>query len=379
MEENTIEKINTIEKFKKKNRFFELYICKLLKQISNKNGINSNAKQQLNSTICIMASYISNLIFKLTEIAKKKTISIKEVINAVKIIFPIKLANKCIIEGYKSIKNFTNKKLVKGGSRQGKAGIVFPPSIIEKFLRNFGYSKIMITSSSPVFFATILEYFASELLSLSINFANTNKRIRITIRDLELGVRHNKEISDVFNKLNIFFIGGGVIPYIHSSLITTKKRKKKGLETTKKYRFRYGTVAIREIKKLQKTSDCLTFAKFPFERLVRNIVNKTNNGMKISKDVFIILQYHVEQYMIKFLKHANLAAIHASRVKLMPVDLQFIRTINDITNSKEDCLKEDCSNEDCSKEDCSKEDCLKEDCLKEDCLKEDCLSTSDKM
>jgi histone H3 len=222
----------------------------------------------------------------------------------------------------------------KGSSRQGKAGIIFPPSIVEKFLRNFGYSKVMVTSSSPVFLASILEYFVSELLISAIKFSNTNKRIRITIRDLELSLRNNKELSDVFDKLNISFIGGGVIPYIHSSLITTKQRKKKKvLENTKKpHRFRYGTVALREIKKLQKTSDCLTFAKFPFERLVRNIVNKSNDGMKISKDVFIILQYHIEQYIIEFLKNSNLAAIHAGRVKLMPVDLEFIRTIRGISN-----------------------------------------------
>ena len=347
MEENTIEKTNTIEKSntkKKKNHFFELYICKLLKQISDKNGINSNAKQQLNSAICIIASYISNVIFKLTEIAKKKTISIKEVVNAVKVIFSGNLAENSIREGHKSIENFTNKKVSKGSSRQGKAGIIFPPSIVEKFLRNFGYSKVMVTSSSPVFLATILEHFVSELLISAIKFANTNKRIRITIRDLELSVRNNKELSEVFNKINISFIGGGVIPYIHSSLIATKQRKKKVLETTKKTRrFRYGTVAIRDIKKLQKTSDCLTFAKFPFERLVRNIVNKTNDGMKISKDVFIILQYHIEQYMIEFLRNSNLAAIHAGRVKLMPIDLQFIRTINGILNTKEECTKEECT------------------------------------
>ena len=36
---------------KKKSRFFETYISKVLKQISDKNGITSNSKQQLNSSI----------------------------------------------------------------------------------------------------------------------------------------------------------------------------------------------------------------------------------------------------------------------------------------------------------------------------------------
>ena len=45
--------------------------------------------------------------------------------------------------------------------------------------------------------------------------------------------------------------------------------------------------------------------------------------------------------MIEFLRNSNLAAIHAGRVKLMPSDLQFIRTINGILNTKEECTKVD--------------------------------------
>jgi len=37
--------------------------------------------------------------------------------------------------------------------------------------------------------------------------------------------------------------------------------------------------------------------------------------MKISKEVFIILQYNIEQYIIDILRDANLTAIHSGRVK----------------------------------------------------------------
>jgi hypothetical protein len=46
--------------------------------------------------------------------------------------------------------------------------------------------------------------------------------------------------------------------------------------------------------------------------------------MKISKDVFIVLQYYVEQFVVDFLRDANSAAIHSGRVKLMPADINFI-------------------------------------------------------
>ena len=66
---------------KKKTRFFETYIAKVLKQVSETNGITSNAKQQLNSILCIISKIISTSVTNLTEIAKKKTLSEKEVIK----------------------------------------------------------------------------------------------------------------------------------------------------------------------------------------------------------------------------------------------------------------------------------------------------------
>ena len=329
---------------KKKTHYFETYISKVLKQVSPNNGITSNSKQQLNSAVCIIAKEIYYLVMKLTEFAKKKTISDKEVSNAIKIIFSGDLAANSIREGEKSIKTFNNDISNNGGSRQGKAGIIFPLSISEKFLRNFGYSKIMVAKSAPIFLAAVLEYFVAEILISATKSAIDNNRIRITIRDLQLSVSNDIEFSLLFNKLNLSFIGGGVVPFIHPCLLTKKphKYKKKDLnnDSKKNHRFRPGTVAIREIKKYQKMSDCLTFAKFPFERLVRHICSQSINNssindlskhtIKISKDVFIILQYFIEQYIVSILKDANAAAIHAGRVKLMITDIEFVCNLKGI-------------------------------------------------
>jgi histone H3 len=333
---NTLsDKVLTTFQKKKKSRFFETYISKVLKQISDKNGITSNAKQQLNSAICILARSISFTASRLTEISKKRTASDKEVENAVRVLFSGDLSDNSVIEGIKSVQKF-NIESSKGTSRQGKAGIVFPPSITEKFLRNFGYSRIMITKSAPIFLASVLEYVVAEVLLIASKHSNINKRVRITIRDIYISVKEDQELSKLFNTLNISFIGGGSIPYIHSSLIVKKQRKKKpttiyDIHEKKPHRFRPGTVAIREIKRFQKMSNCLTFAKYPFERLVRHTVSKKNGGMKISKDVFIILQYFIEQYIVDILKDSNSAAIHAGRVKLMLSDIEFISSIRGIS------------------------------------------------
>jgi len=43
---------------------------------------------------------------------------------------------------------------------------------------------------------------------------------------------------------------------------------------------------------------------------------------KIGKDVFIILQHFMEQYIIDLLYNANYLTIHAGRIKLIPLDIQ---------------------------------------------------------
>lgn len=377
---------------KKKTRFFETYISKVLKQVSDSNGITSNSKQQLNSALCLISRLIATTVITLTEMAKKKTMSDKEVKNALLIVLPEQLAANAIIEGQKAVASFEKVGNVKGTSRQEKASILFSPAISEKFLRNFGYSKVMVTSQAPVYMAGALEYLTSEILENASASAKDNKRIRINIRDLELGVRNDNELNMFFTNNNISFLGGGVTPFIHKSLLTKKirnKKRTKKVETVtdgdkKKHRFRPGTVSLREIRRFQKMSNCLTFAKFPFEKLVRQVVTSHNNSpMKISKDVFIVLQYFIEQQLATLLRNANFAAIHAGRVKLMPIDIDFVNSIargtqnpyqmGDIIHIEEDqaVIDQDEKDEEEEEEDDQEDICVEVDVEDEELLEEE--------
>jgi histone H2A len=311
---------------KKRTHMFETYISKVLKQISSQNGITHNAKQQLNSALCHILKYISQNTIKLTSIAKKKTISLKEVENALKLSLSGKLLVNSLNIGNKSLENIASNgtNVNVNSSRQLKAGIIFPPSIVEKFLRCFGTSKIMVSGNSPIFLASVLEYICYEILDLSVGLCSEGKHIRITIRDLELSVRNDTELNDLFCKNNISFLGGGVVPFIHSSLLnkTKIKKKTKKEQTTSHHRFRYGTLAIKNIKKQQKISNSLVLSKSPFEKLLRNYfkMNQSEN-QKISKEVFTVLQYFIEQYIVNILKNSNFLAIHSGRVKVIPSDI----------------------------------------------------------
>ena len=319
MESNNI--INSsaeIQRKKKKQQHqFEIYINKLLRYISQSNDITSNAKQQLNSALCLIVKQVSILIDELIIISKKKTIYIKEIENVITLLIPnkdflqdiLQKANETtqrFLDFEQEITSENDRNYYK--SRQVKAGLIFPPALVDKFLRR---SNKMVTRTSPIYLSSIIENITEKILICSVDVCNKNKRVRITIRDLELGVRLDDVLNHLFSSMNITFLGGGVIPYIHSSLLDKKEKKK------------YGTIAIKNIKKQQKLSNALLISKLSFEKIVRNIFSTYSvDQKKISRDVFVILQFFIEQYIIDLLKDSNFLAIHCQRKKLLPIDIQ---------------------------------------------------------
>ena len=325
---------------KKRTRYFETYIGKVLKKDSGSQikGITSNAKQQFNSFLCILARIIVSHAVSLTELSQKRTISDKEIKNAVGMILSTDF-HRSITNACDASQKAYNECETSGCSRQEKANIVFPPSIAEKFIRGYGLNKIMVTSNSPLALAVALEEICSKLMAGATQSACSMKRCRITIRDLEMSAREDPDISMIMRKNNITFLGGGVVPFLHPSLkVKPAKRKKKAAPpgddkqpTAKKtHRFRPGTVAVREIRKYQRTSNCLTFPKYPFEKIVRNILESSSDReekVKVSKEVFTVLQYFVEQHLVGILSAANKVAIHSQRIKVIASDIRIVQEI----------------------------------------------------
>lgn len=318
---------------RKRVRYFEIYISRVLRKVSENNGITADARQQLNNILCIIAKLVSDRVLALTEIAKKKTISEKEVMNALHITLPFELGEATSQAGQLAVERFDSLDTTKGVSRQERAGIIFPPSTVEKYLRKFGYTNVMVTSHAPIHLAAALEYLASEILENGVEVATNRKHVRITVRDLELGVRADPEMDDFFVSCGLAFLGGGVVPYIHPTLLTKRKRRVRSITVKygsgrRPHRYRPGTVSLREIRKYQKSSDTLTLAKFPFEKSVRQIVlHEKGDSLKISKDVFTVLQHFIEQNITNLLRQANAVAIHSGRVKLLASDLTIVRMI----------------------------------------------------
>lgn len=104
----------------------------------------------------------------------------------------------------------------------------------------------------------------------------------------------------------------------------TSAAKKKAPEVggiKKPHRFRPGTVALREIRKYQKTTDLL-IRKLPFQRLVREIAQDHKADLRFQASAVLATQEFAENALIKLLEEANLCTLHAKRVTVMPKDLQ---------------------------------------------------------
>ena len=112
-------------------------------------------------------------------------------------------------------------------------------------------------------------------------------------------------------------------------LVAQKIARKSAPVTTgvkKPHRFKPGTVALREIRKYQKSTDLL-IRKLPFQRLVREIAHEFKQELRFQSSAVLALQEAAEAYLVSLFEDTNLAAIHAKRVTIMTRDLQLAKRI----------------------------------------------------
>ncbi|KAF1886471.1 hypothetical protein Lal_00045703 [Lupinus albus] len=106
--------------------------------------------------------------------------------------------------------------------------------------------------------------------------------------------------------------------------LATKAARKSAPATggvKKPHRFRPGTVALREIRKYQKSTELL-IRKLPFQRLVREIAQDFKTDLRFQSSAVSALQEAAEAYLVGLFEDTNLCAIHAKRVTIMPKDIQ---------------------------------------------------------
>ena len=111
--------------------------------------------------------------------------------------------------------------------------------------------------------------------------------------------------------------------------LATKAARKSAPATggvKKPHRFRPGTVALREIRRYQKSTELL-LRKLPFQRLVREVASEYKSDLRFQASAIAALQEATEAYMVSLFEDSNLCAIHGKRVTVMPKDMQLAKRI----------------------------------------------------
>jgi len=119
---------------------------------------------------------------------------------------------------------------------------------------------------------------------------------------------------------------GGKAPRKTPSQTAAKKNASVQGGIKKPHRFHPGTVALREIRKFQKTTNLL-IRRAPFQRLVREVAQSYNTTIRFQMTALMALQEAAESYIVQLFESTNLCAIHAKRVTIMPRDIQLARRL----------------------------------------------------
>ena len=107
-----------------------------------------------------------------------------------------------------------------------------------------------------------------------------------------------------------------------------RRSKKPRGKVRKPRRFRPGTVALREIRRYQKTTELL-IKKLPFQRLVREIVCSMyrTTTYRFQSTALLALQEASEDFLVNMFGMVNHIAIHSKRQTVMPKDLALWRRL----------------------------------------------------
>jgi histone H3 len=119
---------------------------------------------------------------------------------------------------------------------------------------------------------------------------------------------------------------GGSAPAKALAATAARKTAIPGVGVKKPHRYRPGTVALREIRRYQKSTE-LFIAKKRFQRLVREIAQAFKSDLRWQKDAILALQEALEAHLVRLMEDTNLCAIHAKRVTIMPRDMQLARRL----------------------------------------------------
>ena len=98
-------------------------------------------------------------------------------------------------------------------------------------------------------------------------------------------------------------------------------------------RFRPGTVALRQIRKYQRSTELL-IRKLPFQRLVREVSQEVSKDLGVDpfryqSTAILALQEASEDFLVRMFSQCNDICVHGKRVTIQNKDIQLWRRLFD--------------------------------------------------
>ncbi|CAG9574389.1 unnamed protein product [Danaus chrysippus] len=331
--QKNISKSDKKKKKHKRKESYAIYIYKVLKQVHPDTGISSKAMSIMNSFVNDIFERIAAEASRLAHYNKRSTITSREVQTSVRLLLPGELAKHAVSEGTKAVTKYTSSKI-----------IIYYYSL-------YKFQRIELNISE-------YEDDRVDLVTRSINPNPSNDPRRLPLRSTYIragrfiyGYHYSSILAVVHTtvvrvvrcfiayRVKVIFISimartkqtarkstGGKAP---RKQLATKAARKSAPATggvKKPHRYRPGTVALREIRRYQKSTELL-IRKLPFQRLVREIAQDFKTDLRFQSSAVMALQEASEAYLVGLFEDTNLCAIHAKRVTIMPKDIQLARRI----------------------------------------------------
>ncbi|XP_038564641.1 uncharacterized protein LOC119895537 [Micropterus salmoides] len=289
------------KKRKTRKESYAIYVYKVLKQVHPDTGISSKAMLIMNSFVSDIFERIAGESSRLAHYNKRSTITSREIQTAVRLLLPGELAKHAVSEGTKAVTKYTSSNLGQLLWMIGQFEFFFWPIAAPLGLDQSA------PSSRPLFL-----YKAAARSLSGFFFICEHGQVS------ETEMARTKQTARKST--------GGKAP---RKQLATKAARKSAPATggvKKPHRYRPGTVALREIRRYQKSTELL-IRKLPFQRLVREIAQDFKTDLRFQSSAVMALQEASEAYLVGLFEDTNLCAIHAKRVTIMPKDIQLARRI----------------------------------------------------
>lgn len=120
--------------------------------------------------------------------------------------------------------------------------------------------------------------------------------------------------------------------FIMKKHLQSRLRDANGNLIRKPYKYKPGTVALREIRKQQKRTDTV-LPKASFQRLVRELSINFKSDLRFEREALLALQEAAESHLVNVFQHSHNLAIYTGRKTLRKTDVEMSTHIReDSTN-----------------------------------------------